>query len=150
MANNGTVKSPAERFWPKVDKRPGGCWLWTGAVLRNGYGYFGLSCVRSAPKSILAHRWAYIDANGEPPEGLVIDHLCRVRTCVNPAHMEPVTQQVNLLRGVGPALRRAHFAAITHCVHGHEYTPENTYRNKRDGRRSCKECSRIRQRKAAA
>ena len=137
---------PATRFWPKVDKS-GDCWVWTGALLRNGYGYFGVERGRCQ----LAHRWAYESAHGLIPIGLVIDHLCRNKACVNPAHLEAVTQSVNVLRGDSPATIRALRAGQTHCRRaGHEYTPENTYRDKR-GRRACKECARTgdRERKRA-
>lgn len=83
------------RFWSKVDKRPGGCWLWTGTMLRSGYGQFrlGLGHVR-------AHRFAYELLVGPIPEGLTLDHLCRVTACVNPLHLEPVTLSENVKRAV--------------------------------------------------
>jgi hypothetical protein len=68
---------------------------------------------------------------GPIPDGLVIDHLCRVRHCVNPAHMEPVTDRENVFRG---------FAAITHCPKGHEYTADNTYIPPSTGSRECRRC----------
>jgi len=85
--------TPDERFWPKVD-RGGACWLWTGALYVNGYGAF------RGPdgRTIRAHRFAYERVVGPIPEGLDLDHLCRVRACVNPAHLEPVTRAENLRR----------------------------------------------------
>lgn len=111
----------------------GGCWLWTGNTNWGGYGR-----VRTHSGADLAstHRVAYQIANGPIPEGYQIDHLCRVRCCCNPAHLEAVTQRENLRRGNGVSSRNA---AKTHCIHGHEYTPENTGRGSR-GRRRCRAC----------
>ena len=81
-----------ERFWNKVNKTEG-CWLWT-AALSHGYGRFG--------KGGAAHRLAWEDRNGPIPEGLVLDHLCRVPRCVNPEHLEPVTHRENTLTRCAP------------------------------------------------
>jgi hypothetical protein len=86
----------AERFWEKVAKGEG-CWLWTGARLRGGYGT--INAGGHAATSLLAHRVAYELVRGPIPDGLQIDHLCRNRACVNPYHMEPVSQAENLRRG---------------------------------------------------
>lgn len=96
--------SPEGRFWSKVDKAGplpkwapflGPCWLWTGHLDRYGYANFGLGKHRM----VKVHRFAYELLVGPIPEGLEIDHLCRVRHCVNPAHMEPVTHAENMARG---------------------------------------------------
>jgi hypothetical protein len=123
------------RFWASVDKDSGDCWVWTGGFQSAGYGRF---CLNGRDR--LVHRFAYEALVAPIPAGLVIDHLCRNRACVNPAHLEPVTNRVNLLRGIGaPALN----AAKTHCDHGHEFSPENTYREpKRPGYRFCRRCRR--------
>jgi hypothetical protein len=121
------TRSVEARFWEKVDKS-GDCWIWTG-VLNHGYGGF-------APIHgllVLTHRFAYELLIGPIPEGLQLDHLCRVRSCVNPAHLEPVTQKENN--------RRAQ-AIKTHCPSGHPYDEVNTYLWQ--GRRKCRECRRIR------
>jgi len=90
------VKDWRPRFWARVDKAaPGGCWIWTGAVEGKGYGAPSINGVKRP-----AHRLAYEDLVGPVPEGLHLDHLCRVRRCVNPAHLEPVTSRENTLRGV--------------------------------------------------
>lgn len=129
-----------ERFWAKVDKRgPEDCWLWTAYLKPTGYGEIGLGG-RNQPM-VHAHRVSYEIANGPIPEGLVIDHLCRVRNCVNPAHLEAVTNKENLLRGVGPS---ALSARKTHCSQGHPYDEGNTYTHQ--GTRHCKECYRLRNR----
>ncbi|WP_353848602.1 HNH endonuclease signature motif containing protein [Cellulomonas sp.] len=81
---------------------------------------------------------AWEQENGPIPPGMQLDHLCRVRECVNPLHLELVTQRENILRGESPA---AHHARKTHCDHGHEFTPENTYRApSRPRTRICRAC----------
>jgi len=89
---------------------------------------------------VLAHRYAYESVKGQIPHGLVIDHLCRNRLCVNPNHLEPVTNLENLQRGLGYALQNG---MRTACIHGHEYTHQNTYVSPRGDTR-CRECARIR------
>lgn len=124
-----------ERFWAKVGDTsdPDACWPWTASMYRNGYGAFYFN-----GRTNCAHRAAYEMFVGPISPGLVIDHLCRNRACVNPIHLEPVTQYVNLHRS--PITLNSLKAAQTHCVHGHEFTPENTwYRCKGKGR-YCKTC----------
>jgi hypothetical protein len=89
-----------------------------------------------------AHRWSYEHFVGPIPEGLHIDHLCRVRRCVNPDHLEPVTPKENYLRGEGPTARNS---TKTHCKYGHKFDKSNT--SVYGGRRHCNECGRRRQRK---
>lgn len=128
------------RFWQKVNKTPN-CWLWT-ASLNRGYGQMASGVPGNGP--ILAHRFAYEMLRGPIPPGRQIDHLCRNRACVNPDHLQPVTQQMNMRRGLQSRLMNG---MDNKCVNGHEYTPENTYRNPNnplDVR--CRECSRIRDR----
>ena len=134
-------REPAEiRFWHKVDKGgPNGCWLWLGCVDGGGYGDF-----RVWPVKVKAHRYAYELLVGPIPEGLQLDHLCRVRNCVNPKHLEPVTPKVNTRRGVGAAVSRARLNALTHCKHGHAFDAENTYVHPRTGFRTCRACRRER------
>lgn len=140
------VVPPADRFraavvvGPAPVDRPGlgNCHLWTGGRSKQGYGVFHPS------KGVyeLAHRWAYVQARGAIPADLVVDHLCRVRTCVNADHMELVTNEENLRRGAGYGLRNG---MRTTCIHGHEYTPENTYISPCGGIR-CRACGRLRDR----
>lgn len=117
-----------------------GCWLWFGPTYPNGYG-----CVshekREIGKSRMAHRISYEMHRGPIPQGLVIDHLCRNRGCVNPAHMECVTFRENCIRGVGLAKGHDFNRRKTHCPQGHPYDAENTYRRP-DGSRACRECNR--------
>jgi HNH endonuclease len=91
----------------------------------------------------MAHRVVYETLVGPIPDGLVIDHLCRNPRCVRPDHMEPVTNQVNVLRGIGiTALRKQK----THCPAGHAYSLENT-RYSKEGKRNCRTCARDRYRR---
>ena len=128
------------RWLGKVDVGgPDECWPWTGAHVPRGYGFLTVS-VGDGRVTIYAHRLAYEMFVGPIGEGLTIDHLCRNPACVNPAHLEPVTMRENLMRGDTLTAQKA---AQTHCVHGHEFTPENTY-VKANGCRLCKACTRER------
>lgn len=110
------------------------CWVWLGKPASTGYGQIGFGYPDRTVRN--AHRVVYELLVGEIPEGLQLDHLCRNRMCVNPAHLEPVTQRENLLRGHGiPAIN----AAKTHCVNGHEFTNDNTYIYGKNSR-MCKIC----------
>lgn len=82
-----------DRFWSKVRDDPTGCWLWTGAIALNGYGQWAANGVTKS-----THRLAWRELRGEIPDGLHIDHLCMVRNCVNPWHMELVSSKVNTRR----------------------------------------------------
>ena len=128
------------RFWDKVIPEPNsGCWLWIGATSSRGYGYFTIK----KPISARAHRMTYAVANGSPiADGLDIDHLCRVRNCCNPHHLEAVSCRENLLRGETLAAANA---AKTHCKRGHELTGGNL-RSGFNGKRACRECSNARRR----
>ncbi len=128
---------PAERFWRFVTQRDD-CWVWTGSK-NNGYGHFWNGAGRT-----YAHRWAYESMVGEIPDGLTLDHLCRVRACVNPSHLDPTPIRVNTLRGNAVS---AINARRTGCRFGHPFTVLG-------GRRVCRECrkaarTRYRERSAA-
>jgi hypothetical protein len=134
--------SPQERFEKYVKRETHGCWLWTGALNDDGYGRFFFN-----GKNCHAHRVAYELGVGPIPEGLVIDHLCRNRCCVNPSHLEPVTLAENIRRGDDTL--KAWKLRLTHCPHGHEYSPENTRVKVINGRKSrdCKACDREQKRR---
>jgi hypothetical protein len=117
----------------KVDAN--GCWRWTKCKKSNGY---GATCI--AGKMRYVHRVAYEAWIGPIPDGMQIDHLCRVRDCCNPDHLEAVTQGVNLLRGESPP---ADNAIKTRCPRDHPYDEVNTWRDPETGWRRCRECNRI-------
>jgi hypothetical protein len=135
-----TAVAPWYRFWMMVDVNgPGDCWLWTGHLGGGGYGAFSLG--RRDNKKIKAHRYAYETLVGPVPEGLELDHLCRVRHCVNPDHLEPVTRAENIRRGDAPAVNSARGKAMTHCKRGHPFDDENTYYPpNRPETRNCRAC----------
>lgn len=151
-------ESTAERFWGRVNKtgpipeyRPDleACWLWGGQILQDsGYGrvFLGYRWIdgRRRQTWARAHRYSFELLVGPIPEGLTLDHLCRVRHCVNPAHLEPVTIGVNVLRGFGPG---ALSKRKTHCLRGHPFDTENTLYCQ--GFRYCRACMRLRRRRAA-
>lgn len=125
-----------ERFWSKADRSggPGACWPWQACTRADGYG-----ASWNGQKSDVAHRIAYRLAIGPIPAGLTLDHLCRNRACVNPDHLEPVTQRTNVLRGEGITAR---LLKRTHCSKGHPWDEANTlwYR----GTRRCRRCGYLR------
>ena len=104
------------------------CWLWTGVVNLDGYSrlYTGNN------KYVMGHRFSYEKINGKIPKHLEIDHLCRVRNCVNPEHLEAVTHKENVNRGGN--------TKKTHCIHGHEFSDKNTRINKKTNARICLTC----------
>jgi hypothetical protein len=137
-----------ERFMKFVSPEPNsGCWLWLASTDGGGYGQFQIGRWR-AQKMVRAHRLSYELHVGPIPRGLHIDHLCRVRSCVNPKHLEPVTKRENERRGLGGKNGGMATAAIqrakTHCPYGHEYTPANTIGGRRG--RACRECKNSRRR----
>lgn len=113
-----------------------GCWHYR-PELRGTYGY-------SQFRGEGAHRVGYRLLVGEIPEGRQLDHLCRERRCINPAHLEPVTRRENILRGISFSARHA---VATHCVQGHPFDEANTFRRAdRGGSRVCRTCGRLAQR----
>lgn len=97
-----------ERVMQKIDKRRDGCWLWLGKTQRDGYGVVWSGGTRKEGRELRVHRVMYEHFRGAIPDGLVLDHLCRVRNCVNPDHLDPVTLRENLDRGVsGHVLTKA-------------------------------------------
>lgn len=139
--------TPADRFAAKVDRNgpvslyrgaPGRCHLWTGAPAgRPDLGQFGedYGTFWDGTRMVRAHRFAYEQEHGPIPDRLVVDHRCRRRSCVNPAHLEAVDNRTNVLRGAGPTAANAR---ATHCIHGH--TLADAYRTRR-GHRKCRTCA---------
>lgn len=109
-----------------------GCWLWLGSLNHNGYGTGSMG-----GESYRAHRLSHELFKGPIPEYMQIDHLCRVRCCVNHEHLEAVPQRENNRRSLSLTAMQAR---QTHCIRGHEFTPANTIRN--GGHRRCRECRR--------
>lgn len=141
--------TPEERFWSKVDKSGpipasaphlGACWIWMAHLSRDGYGRFwnGEMLPSGAPRTVFAHRWSYEQMRGRVPSELQLDHLCRVRNCVCPTHLEVVTHAENVRRGVGGKSGGARMLAKTHCPQGHPYDAVNT--RLYEGRRYCRAC----------
>ena len=124
----------AQRFWSKVDASGGvdSCWFWTGGCTGNGYG-----AIQVGSRMLRAHRLVYEFFIGLIPPGLTIDHLCRNTKCVNPSHLEAVTNKDNVLRGVGVT---AENARKERCPEGHHYDLLNTHIDP-TGRRHCRACN---------
>lgn len=135
------MKTEEERFWNKVNKT-NSCWLWTACCKENGYGQFHLKW----RNPIGAHVFSFILSGKKIPDGYELDHLCRVKNCVNPDHLEAVTPKVNTLRSNGITAKNHN---KTHCILGHEFDSKNTHIRVRGVNivRSCKKCDRERVRK---
>lgn len=120
-----------ERFFKYVHEEPNsGCWLWSGSLSDKGYGWFRLGTTQKA------HRLTLMAGGAEIPSDRVVDHRCRVPSCVNPAHLEVVTNAVNL--------QRSKSATKTHCKRGHPLSGENLWWQTRTGKRTarrCRECT---------
>ncbi len=119
------------RYAEKIEVTDG-CWTWLGTRTTRGYGR-----IFKGRKPYQAHRVVYELLVGAIPEGMTLDHLCRNRLCVNPAHLEPVSDRINRMRGISPPAVAARRAT---CVHGHEYTPQ-TMRLTKQGARVCRICT---------
>jgi len=117
-------------FWSHVEKGEN-CWVWTAACFHTGYGQ-----VKIRPRTLLAHRVSFFLANGDISEHMTLDHICRNRRCVNPAHLEQVPLRENILRA--PTSLAAINAIKTHCFRGHPYVETNWGRY----HRICRICTR--------
>jgi hypothetical protein len=129
-----------ERIATRIAPEPNtGCWLWLGSYSHNGYGQVWFN-----GGNLRAHRVFWEDENGPIPDGLELDHLCKVRCCVNPAHLEAVTRKENIRRSEAGLERGRQQMAKKRCPRGHEYSGENLYRYA-DGHRACRACRRAAQ-----
>ena len=127
------MKCPVGTFLQKIHVRADGCWVRAGRLNLSGYAQF------SAGGHVLAHRWVYERWFGPIPAGWQIDHLCRNRVCVNPAHLEAVTASENTRRSDLWESRQ------THCLRGHPFAGDNLHIVQ--GSRRCRACDRLRDRK---
>lgn len=151
IAPHGTVVAHGDdrlpvRFWEKTQLSESGCWEWTAQVGHHGYARYSQDS-----KSRKAHRVSYEALVAPIPDGLVIDHLCRVRHCVNPAHLEAVTNAENIRRGESkpPASQNNRSALKSHCTNGHAFSGDNLRISPR-GTRVCRTCQRTYSRESAA
>lgn len=117
------IHDPVARFEERIVKDENGCWIWHGKISTAGRAIFKVNA-----RTVFVHRWAYEHYRGPIPDGLVLDHLCKKHSCVNPYHLEAVTVLENNKR------------ARTHCFKGHPYDDKNTILRK-DGRRLCRICA---------
>lgn len=124
-ANPHALSAGALSFAHRVTVDPSGCWLWQGARNSTGYGSIGIG-----GRTYLTHRVAYEQMVGPIPPGLTIDHLCQVKTCCNPTHLEAVSRGENL---------RRRFTRTDVCPNGHPYTGAT---HPTRGHRLCRECHR--------
>ena len=134
--------SPLERVARNIVIDEVGCWLWTGRLSNERYAQFTVTQTGYPTVTLSGHKVSYELHNGRVPDGMVLDHLCRTRHCVNPDHLEVVRQRVNTLRS--PIALGSINAAKTHCPQGHPYSPENTYvyrlKTRSTTTRTCKTC----------
>jgi hypothetical protein len=136
-----------QRALDKIEFEPNsGCWLWAGAIDVNGYGRLRRRTgVKGCYKNYAAHRYVYEALVGKIPEGLDLDHLCRVHCCVNPQHLEPVTRSENIKRGLIPSILKARGPLFRRaiCKRGHPRSGDNI-RITANGYGACRACQAIR------
>lgn len=128
-----------ERYWAKVTKHQDGCWSWLGCHSKAGYALFTIR-----RRNVLAHRFAFEQANGPIPDGLFVDHMCRNKGCINPAHLRAVDPRTNACENNDGVI--ALNAAKQFCHKGHPFDEENT-RYLKNGGRVCRICHRERGRR---
>jgi hypothetical protein len=122
-------------MWHSV-AAPSGCRIWIGTAGSPGYANREYGRITVEGKTAYAHRVSYEEQVGPIPAGMQIDHLCRRPRCINPLHLQPVTPQVNMLRGTSPAARASR---RTQCTRGHSYAEHSRVFG---GRRYCVTCQR--------
>ena len=132
-----------QRFLAKVSANQDGCWMWIGTKNHRGYGQFYLG------RQVPAHRAAYGHYVGPIPDGFDVDHLCRVRSCVNPMHLEAVPHIVNIRRKFKGSKPTHNADGKPQCRRGHEMSPQNLYVSPK-GRKECQACLKERSSKRSA
>lgn len=133
------------RIWDKIYPDPNcGCWLWGGSLAGGRKTTLGYGEVWWGAGKVKVHRLLYETFVGPIPEGMQLDHLCRVQPCCNPAHLEPVTPTENVRRGIAGQNRKHEVAQMAECRNGHAWIPENIGQGKRQ--RFCRICRREGQR----
>lgn len=130
----GNYRDPIVGFFNKIKIDKNGCWIWMAGTDKDGYGTYS-----PYRKKVRAHRYSYELFKGKIPNGLVIDHLCKNTSCVNPYHLEVVTNKENILRGNCPS---AINSRKKYCKNGHLLSGENLYIQEKTGKRFCRECDR--------
>ena len=131
----GKISMLPEKIRERIQVSETECWEWIGTIRPDGY---GLLYSAQHKRQIRAHRVVFSFFMGELTKGLVIDHLCRNRKCVNPSHLRETTQRENTICGVGPAAKKH---AQTECVKGHPFDEQNTYIPPKRGTRHCRKCT---------
>ena len=131
MVRIGVGYNTLTRFWDKVEFTTD-CWEWKASKISDGYGQFSLD-----NRNVYAHRFSYELYKGKIPDGMFIDHLCRNPSCVNPKHLEMVTNKENIIRG-NHDNQGLHNKIKTHCPQGHPYSDSNLYICKNE--RYCRKC----------
>lgn len=130
--------TPVDRIMARVERvTESGCWVFMGGLTTGGYSHIGVRVAPRQRKQLQGHRVTYEHFRGPIPAGHELDHLCRVKCCVNPAHLQPVLHRENVLRGAGKA---ADNARKTHCPKGHLYSEHGFIHHKR--KRQCRACKR--------
>lgn len=129
QTNTASIRAQGQPVGYVIEEN--GCWQWIGATTPAGYGH-----TWENGRSIYAHRMMFQRHRGPIPSGLHLDHLCRNRACVNPDHLEAVTQRENTMRGAGPTAANNRKMV---CKRGHPLSPENTY-TRPNGMRLCRLC----------
>lgn len=137
-ARGVTPTHPGLRAMEKVTVDEDGCWLFSGYCNpKSGYGQVSSSVDFHPSRTVATHVAVWMFFEGPVPDGLVLDHLCRVPACCNPGHLEPVTNRENCMRGEAP---RIVLSRENLCQEGHELTEANTYTNPGSGHRRCRFC----------
>jgi HNH endonuclease len=127
-------ETPEQRFWRKVAKTEGGCWIWLASLTGNGYGKFAACAGSRRKKWVQAHRYAYELLKGPIPEGFDLHHaVCETKRCVNPDHTVPLSHSEHC------KISAQNLTNKTHCPKGHPYAGENLYLT-RNGFRQCRKC----------